>query len=153
MAGYDKCITPDMHDAVVLKVSEQKAPAWARVAPLLYLFASALAVRSVLMDRSIDIGITGLLVAVGFVPAFVIPAVFCSRSMLLAASNEGLLVDGTLVKLNDVRIARADRGTARLVVETRSGDTRTFIVGSYKDAQHLMALLPPVSAPADALAA
>lgn len=142
-----------MHEPVVLKVSEQKAPSWARVAPLLYLFASALAVRSVLMDRSIDIGITGLLVAVGLVPAFVIPAVFSCRSTRLAASNEGLLVNGSLVKINDVRIARADRGTARLVVETRAGDTRTFVVASYKDAQQLMALLPPVSAPAGALAA
>jgi hypothetical protein len=140
-------------DDLVLRVREQKAPLWATVAPVLYLFACALAVRSVLMDRSIDIGIAGLLVAVGLAPAFVLPAVFSTRSARVAASNEGLLVDGALVKINDVRIARADRGMARLMVDTRDGATRTFIVPSYKDAQKLMSLLPPVSAPAGALAA
>lgn len=142
-----------MHDVVVLKVREEKAPAWAMIAPALYLFACALAVRSVLMDRSIDIGITGLLVAVGLAPAFAIPAIFSSRSTRLSGSNEGLLVNGSLVKLDDVRILRADRGSARIVIATRAGDTRSFLVPSYKDAQHLMALLPPVSAPAGALAA
>jgi hypothetical protein len=141
-----------MHD-VVVRVREERAPLWATAAPVLYLFACALAVRSVLMDRSIDIGIAGLLVAVGLAPAFALPAVFSTRSMRLGASNEGLLVDGRLVKINDVRIARADRGSARLVIETRDGSTRTFLVASYKDAQKLMSLLPPVSAPAGLLAA
>jgi hypothetical protein len=137
----------------VLRVREERAPLWAMAAPVLYLFACAAAVRSILMDRSIDIGIAGLLVAVGLAPAFAIPAVFSTRSARIAISNDGLLVDGRLVKTNDVRIARADRGTAKLYVETRSGDTRTFIVASYADAQQLMAMLPPVSAPAGALAA
>jgi hypothetical protein len=138
---------------LVLRVREERPPLWAVLAPALYLLACAACVRAVLMDRSIDIGIAGLLVAVGLAPAFAVPAVFSTRSVRIAASSEGLLVDGRLVKLNDVRIARADRGTAKLHVETRSGDARTFIVASYKDAQHIMAMLPPVSAPAGALAA
>ena len=141
-----------MDDRPVLRVREEKPPTWAMMAPLLYLFACAAAVRACVLDRSIDIGITGLLVAVGLAPAFVLPAIFSTRGTTLAAADEGLLVSGRLVKINAVRIARADRGTARLSVDTRAGDTRTFIVPSYKDAQHLMSLLPPVSAPAGLLA-
>jgi len=136
-----------------LVVREEKPPTWAVLSPLLYLLACAGCVRSVLLDRSMDIGIAGLLVAVGLVPAFVLPAIFCTRRTRIAADGEGLLIDGRIVKLIDVRIAHADRGTARLTVETRNGDTRVFVVPSYKDAQHLMAALPPVSAPAGALAA
>ena len=142
-----------MADVVPLVVREEKSPMWATLAPALYLFACALSIRAVVMDRSIDIGIAGLLVAIGLAPAFALPAIFSTRGMRIAASPEGLLVDGRLVKINDVRIARADRGAARLHVETRDGATRTFIVASYKDAQHLMAKLPPVSAPAGLLAA
>lgn len=143
-----------MSDVQQWRVREQKAPAWAMVFPALYLFACALAVRSVVLDSSIDIGLTGLLVAVGLAPAFAIPAVFSCRARRLAASSEGLLVNGSLVKINDARISRAPRGSARLDVETRDGDTRTFIVPSYKDAQRLVALLPPVSTRGlDALAA
>jgi hypothetical protein len=105
------------------------------------------------MDRSIDIGISGLLVAVGLVPAFVLPAIFCTRTTRLEATPEGLLVDGRLVKIDDARVARADRGAARLHVETRDGGTRTFVVRSYKEAQLLISRLPPVSAPTGALAA
>ena len=141
-----------MDDRAVLRVREEKAPTWAMMAPLLYLFACAAAVRSVLLDRSIDIGIAGLLVAVGLVPAFVLPAIFSTRGTKISATDDGLLVDGRLVKLNDARIARAERGAARLFVETRNGETRTFVVASYKDAQKLMSLLPPVSAPAGLLA-
>src|SRR4051812_47318570 len=119
----DRSVVP-----VALRVREEKPPTWAMMAPLLYLMACAAAVRSCLLDRSMDIGITGLLVAVGLAPAFVIPAIFSSRSAKLAASNEGLLIDGRLVKINDVRIARADRGTARLHVEARNGETRTFVI-------------------------
>ena len=108
--------------------------------------------RAVVLDRSIDIGIAGLLVAVGLAPAFALPAIFSTRTTEIAAADEGLLVGGRLVKINDVRIARAERGMARLLVETRDGTTRTFIVASYKDAQKLMSLLPPVSAPAGLLA-
>jgi hypothetical protein len=142
-----------MDDRAVLRVREEKAPTWAMMAPLLYLFACAAAVRSVLLDRSMDIGISGLFVAVGLVPAFVLPAIFSTRGTKISAADEGLLVDGRLVKINDARIARAERGAARLSVETRNGETRTFIVASYKDAPMLMSLLPPVSAPAGLLAA
>jgi hypothetical protein len=55
------------------------------------------------------------------------------------------------VKINDVRIANAERGAARLTVELRTGGQRTFFVSSYKNAQRLLASLPPVSAPAGAL--
>lgn len=136
-----------------LVVREEKPPIWAVLAPALYLLACAGCVRSVLMDRSMDIGIAGLLVAVGLVPAFVLPAIFCTRRTRIAADGEGLVIDGRVMKINGVRIAHAGRGTARLTVEMRNGDTRVFVVPSYKDAQHLMAALPPVSAPAGALAA
>lgn len=139
-----------MEVRAALVVREVKPPTWAVLAPLAYLLACAGCVRSVLMDRSMDIGIAGLLVAVGLVPAFVLPAIFCTRRTRIAADAEGLVVDGRTVKINDVRIARADRGMARLTVDTRNGDTRTFVVPSYADAQHLMAMLPPVSAPAGA---
>jgi hypothetical protein len=133
-----------------LVVREEKPPTWAVLSPLAYLLACAGCVRSVLMDRSMDIGIAGLLVAVGLVPAFVLPAIFSCRRTRISAAPEGLVVDGRVVKINDARIAHADRGTARLTVETRNGDTRVFVVASYRDAQHLVAMLPPVSAPAGA---
>jgi hypothetical protein len=142
-----------MDDRAVLRVREEKAPTWAMMAPLLYLFACAACVRACVLDRSIDIGIAGLLVAVGLAPAFVLPAIFSTRGTTIAAGDEGLLVGGRLVKIDSVRIAHAERGTARLSVETRNGETRTFIVASYKDAQKLMSLLPPVSAPAGLLVA
>ncbi len=135
-----------------LVVREEKPPTWAVLAPVIYLLACAGCIRSVLMDRSMDIGIAGLLVAVGLVPAFVLPAIFSCRRARIAADPEGLVVDGRVIKINDVRIARADRGTARLTIATRSGDTRTFVVPSYADAQHLMVMLPPVSAPDGAAA-
>ena len=141
-----------MDDRAVLRVREEKPPTWAMMAPVLYLLACAACVRAVVLDRSIDIGIAGLLVAVGLVPAFVLPAIFSTRATEIAAADEGLVVGGTLIKINDVRIARAERGMARLFVDTRDGETRTFIVASYKEAQKLMSLLPPVSAPAGLLA-
>jgi hypothetical protein len=140
-------------DAVVIQAREEKPPIWAMLAPALYLLACAGCVRAVAMDRSIDIGISGLLVAVGLAPAFALPAIFCTRTTRLEASSEGLLVDGRLVKLDDVRVERADRGAARVHVETRGGRRRTFVIGSYAAAQQLMASLPPTSAPAGALAA
>jgi hypothetical protein len=142
-----------MDDGQLVETREEKPPLWAMLAPPLYLFACALCVRAFAMDHSMDIGIAGLLVAVGLAPAFSLPAIFSTRSVKLRATSEGLLVDGRLVKINGVQIARADRGTARLVVETRDGATRTFIAARYRDAQHLMANLPPVSAPNGLLAA
>src|ERR1700761_705358 len=95
----------------VLAVREEKPPIWAVLSPALYLLACAGCVRSVLMDRSMDIGITGLLVAVGLVPAFVLPAIFCTRRTRLGAHSEGLVIDGRIVKINDVRIAPAALGS------------------------------------------
>ena len=141
-----------MDDRVALRVREEKPPTWATLAPALYLLACAACVRAVAMDRSLDFGIEGLLIAVGLAPAFSIPAIFSTRGVRIGATEEGLLVDGRLVKINDVRIARAERGMARLLVDTRDGATRTFVVPSYKDAQLLMSRLPPVSAPAGLLA-
>ena len=134
-----------MDDAVVLEVREEKPPLWAMLAPALYLLACAGCIRAVAMDRSMDIGLCGLLVAIGLAPAFALPAIFSTRGMRLAASADGLLVNGRLFKINDVRIARADRGTARLFVDMRDDTTRTFLVPAYKDAQRLMSLLQHVS--------
>ncbi len=143
-----------MEVRAALVVREEKPPAWALLAPVLYLAACAGCIRSFLLDRSMDIGIAGLLVAVGLVPAFVCPAIFGTRRTRIAADGEGLLVDGRLVKINDVRLARGSGSrTARLTVETRNGNTRVFLFASYADAQQLMSMLPPVSAPAVALAA
>ena len=141
-----------MDDVPLLVVREEKPPLWAVLAPPLYLLACGLAIRSVAMDRSIDIGLCGLLIAIGLAPAFAIPAIFSTRSMRISACDEGLIVDGAVLKINGVRIGRADRGTARLIVEMRDSTTRTFLVPSYGNAQKLMALLPPVSIPAGALA-
>jgi hypothetical protein len=132
---------------------EARSPVWAVLAPLFYLFACALSVRAISLDPSADIGVPGLLLAVGLVPAFVIPGVFTTRKVLIAACEDGLLVDGRAIKLNDARVQLADRGAAMLHVETRNGESRTFLFTSSKDAQHLAAGLPPISAPAGALVA
>lgn len=142
-----------MDDVLVLKCREEKPPIWAVLAPAIYLLAAAASVRSVMMDRSIDIGLYGLLIAIGLAPAFAMPAIFSTRTTKIAACDEGLLVDGALLKINSARVGRADRGAARLIVEMRDETTRTFLVPSYKDAQKLMSMLPPVSLPAGALAA
>src|SRR5689334_8631368 len=105
-----------MDSAFVLEVRETKPPTWAVLAPALYLMACALAIRSVAMDRSIDIGIAGLFVAIGLAPAFAIPAIFSTRGARLSACAEGLLVDGRLFKINDARLTRADRGSGRLAI-------------------------------------
>ena len=136
-----------MVESTVVEVRETKPPTWAMLAPALYLMACAFAIRSVAMDRSIDIGIAGLFVAIGLAPAFAIPAIFATRGIKLAATTEVLVVDGRLVKINDAKLPRAERGSARLSIDMRNGETRTFLVASYKDAASLVAMLPPVSAP------
>jgi hypothetical protein len=132
---------------------EDRCPLWALAAPALYLFACALCVRAIAMDPSADIGIYGLLVAVGLVPAFVLPGVFSTRTVKLAVSEAGLVVDGRVVKLDDARLLHADRGQARLIATERGGRTRTFHFASYKEAQALVRDLPPASAPSLALLA
>lgn len=142
-----------MDESFVVDVRETKPPTWAMLAPALYLMACAFAIRSVAMDRSIDIGIAGLFVAIGLAPAFAIPAIFATRGTKLSATTEGFLVDGRLLKINEAKLARAERGSALLSIDMRNGETRTFLVASYKDASRLVSMLPPVSAPAMGLAA
>lgn len=132
---------------------EDRSPLWAMLAPALYLAACALSVRAVMLDPSAAVGVPGLLLAVGLVPAFVIPAVFSARNVKVAASDGGLVIDGRLFKINDARVAHGPRGTALLHVEMRTGEIRTFTMKSMQDARKVAVLLPPVSAPAGALAA
>lgn len=131
---------------------EKRAPLWALAAPGLYLAACLAALRAVLVDRS-DVGVAGILLAVGLAPAFVIPAVFDTRSARLMMSDGGLAIDGVLQRVEEARVERGGRGTAVLHLVTRGGRARSFIVESYQDAERLVAMLPPVSAPAGALAA
>ena len=142
-----------MDESFVVDVRETKPPTWAMLAPALYLMACAFAIRSLALDRSIDIGIAGLFVAIGLAPAFAIPAIFATRGMRLSATTAGLVVDGRLLKINEAKLARAERGSALLSIDMRNGETRTFLVASYKDASRLVSMLPPVSAPAMGLAA
>lgn len=140
-----------MPSEIRLEVQEKRCPAWALAAPGLYLIASLAAIRAVIVDR-LDVGIAGPLLAVGLVTAFALPAVFCTRRARLAVTDEGLAIDGALETINDARVERGERGSAVLHLVMRSGRTRSFIASSYKDAQRLAATLPPVSAPAGALA-
>jgi len=132
---------------------EDRCPLWARLAPVLYLIACAACVRAVLLDPSADIGVYGMLVAVGLVPAFVLPGVFSTSNTRLAATPDGLAIDGSLVKIDDIRLEPAARGQARLFVQPRFGRKRSFLVSSAKDARALVAALPPASLPAGALVA
>ena len=141
-----------MPSEIRLEVEEKRCPLWALAAPGLYLLACLAAIRSVLVDRS-DAGVAGILLAIGLVPAFAIPAVFTTRRTSLVTTVDGLLIDGRIEKVDDARIVHAERGSAVLHLVMRSGQTRSFIAPSYKDAQRLVAMLPPVSAPAGALAA
>lgn len=136
----------------MVAAQENRPPLWALLAPLLYLTACGACIHAVAMDGA-EIGIYGLLVAIGLVPAFVLPAVFSTRSVKLSASDGGLVVDGRAIKLDDARVERADRGSAKLHVEVRGGRRRTFLIASHKDAMRLANELPPISAPAGALAA
>ncbi len=141
-----------MPTEIRLEVHEKRCPLWALGAPGAYLLACLAAVRAVLVDRS-DVGIAGILLAAGLVPAFAIPAVFTTRRVRLVLTDEGFAIDGRLEKVDDARIEHAARGTALLHLVMRSGQTRSFVAPSYKEAQRLIATLPPVSAPAGALAA
>ena len=141
-----------MPSEIRLEVHEKRAPLWALAAPGIYLFAGALAVRAVLFDGA-EVGIAGLLLAVGLLPAFAIPAVFTTRRARIAMTDDGLRIDGAIEKVDDARLERAERGAAVLHLVMRNGRTRSFMAPSYKDAQQLIAFLPPVSAPAGALVA
>jgi hypothetical protein len=139
-----------------LVARENRTPTWAVLAPVLYLLACGLAARAVFQHND-DAGVPGLLAAVGLFPAFVIPAVFSTCKVKLELIEGGLAIRGLLAtrieKVDDVRLEHAPRGEALLHVTFRSGEEKTFLCESYSDAQALVAKLPPVSAPAGALAA
>lgn len=139
-----------------LAAREKRTPTWAVLAPVVYLLACGLAARAVFHSHD-DAGVPGLLAAVGLFPAFVIPAVFSTCKVKLSVTEGGLAIAnlfGTRVeKVDDIRLEHAPRGEALLHVTVRSGDEKTFLCASYSDAQELVAKLPPVSAPAGALAA
>lgn len=139
-----------------LAAREKRTPTWAVLAPVIYLLACGLAARAVFKTHD-DAGVPGLLAAVGLFPAFVIPAVFSTCKVKLCAVDGGIAISGLfgtrIEKADDVRLEHAPRGEALLHVTLRSGDTKTFLCASYSEAQMLVAKLPPVSAPAGALAA
>lgn len=141
-----------MSSALRLDVHEKRPPFWAYAVPPAYLFACALAVRAVLTDYA-EVGVSGLLLAAGLLPAFAVPAIFTTRRARIALSDAGLTIDGAIEKIDDARIEHAERGTAVLHLTMRDGKTRTFLSPSYDEAKKLIALLPPVSAPAGALVA
>lgn len=136
-----------------VEAREARCPLYAAVAPALYLAACALAARAVFADPTAEVGIWGVLAAVGLIPAFAIPVVFASCKVKLGVVDAGLSIDGRGHKLDDIRIERADRGAAKLHVVLRSGQSRTFALESYADANAIVLALPPISAPAGALAA
>lgn len=139
-----------------LAAREKRTPTWAVLAPVVYLLACGLAARAVFNTHD-DAGVPGLLAAVGLFPAFVIPAVFSTCKVKLSAVDDGIAIRGLfgtrIEKVDDVRLEHAPRGEALLHATLRSGDTKTFLCASYSEAQMLVAKLPPVSAPAGALAA
>lgn len=134
---------------------EDRCPLWAAIVPGLYVLACAAAARAVFRDPSADIGISGLLAAVGLLPAFAIPAVFGTCKTKLAASADGLVIGSRAHKLDDIRLSHAERGTGKLHVVLRGGAKRAFAVESYDDALRLVSSLPPASIRdvSDALAA
>lgn len=146
-----------MPSAPPIVAREKKTPLWAVLAPVLYLLACGLAARAVFENHDDAAGVPGLLAAVGLFPAFVIPVVFCTCKVRLAVVDDGLSIRGLfgaqITKVDDARLEHAPRGSGVLHVTVRSGETRSFIVESYADGQALVAALPPVSAPAGALAA
>lgn len=150
--GTPRALTEDM-EAPAFVAREETPPLLALVAPALYLAACAGAVWAKTIDPSADVGVQGLLIAVGLVPAFVVPAVFSSRSVLVAVTGEGLLVDGRAIEADDVRVQHGDRGSARVHVETRGGRRRTFVFASAKDAEQLASQLAPISARSLAMSA
>jgi hypothetical protein len=139
-----------------LAAREKRTPTWAVLAPVLYLLACGLAARAVFQAHD-DAGVPGLLAAVGLFPAFVIPAVFSTCKVKLAAADGGLAITGLfgtrIEKIDEIRLEHAPRGEALLHVTMRNGDLKTFLCASYSEAQLLVAKLPPISAPAGALAA
>ncbi len=142
-----------MQNGFSLDVREEGAPVWARLAPFAYLAACAGCVRAIVLDRTLDFGVTGLLVGVGLAPAFALPAIFATRRARLVFDQGGLSIDGRSVKVDDARVEVLSRGRGLLRLDVCDSRTRTFLLASYEEGKKLVALLPPASAPAGALAA
>ncbi len=136
-----------------LDAREARPPLLALVAPALYLLACAGCVRAHVLDPTADVGVAGLLVAVGLAPSFAIPAVFSTRQAKLATDGDALFVDGRAVRFDAIKVEPAPKGSARVLLTMRSGNVRTFYVDDIRVANLFAAKLPPVSAPAGALAA
>lgn len=138
---------------LALAAREEKAPIWAALVPVLYLAGCAGAVGKVTHETGSDVGIAGLLLAVGLIPAFVVPVIFASRKVTLAITSRGFTIDGKVVSISDARLAAGQRGTGRLRIQLPSGGKRTFVLESYRAAQDFVAMLPTSSAPSLSLRA
>ena len=125
---------------------------WAMAAPVFYLGACALAVRAHLHDPSADVGVSGLLMAIGLPPSFALPAIFATRSAALETDGERLRIDGRVVKFDAIKVEPTTRGQGRVRVTMRAGDVRVFEVEDVREANRFASQIPPVSAPAGVLA-
>jgi len=133
-----------------VRAREKRIPLWAAATPVFYLLACVLAVRASVIDHQ-GASLAGFLVAIGLFPAFVIPAIFTTSNVRLAAMPDGLAIDGRLEKIDEIRLARGEKGSGVVHVTMRNGRARAFVIASYKDGQLLMSKLPPISAPTGAL--
>lgn len=126
--------------------SEMVPPLWARLAPFAYLLACAACVKTVIDDRTMDFGVAAILVAVGLVPAFVLPVIFGARRAVLDVTGEGVCVDGRPVRFTGVQVTALARGAARVEIALRGGGARTFELSAMADAEALRAVpVPPES--------
>lgn len=135
-----------------LEARERRVPLWARVAPVLYLGMCSLAVRQALASRT-SVSITGILIAIGLVAVFALPAAFATTRARIAMTEEGLRIDGRVESVDVAELSRAERGEGTLRLVLRGNVERSFEVSSFEDARRLVARLPPASLPAAALAA
>jgi hypothetical protein len=138
---------------LALAAREEKAPIWAGLVPVLYLAGCAMAVGKVTQESGSDVGIAGLLLAVGLIPAFVVPVIFASRKVMLGITIRGFSIDGKVIAISDARLAADQRGTGRLRVQLPNGGKRTFVLESYRAAQDFVAMMPASSAPSLSLRA
>ena len=137
---------------MTVQATEDRAPTWALAAPFVYLAACAAALRYSALDPSAGVGVPGMLLALGLVPAFVLPAIFGSRAVRLDVTEHGFVVDGRTFKVDEARVTFLARGQGTLNVTLRGGGRRAFVL-DLALAHEIVASLPPVSAPAGALTA
>lgn len=128
-------------------VTEHRRPAWTWALPLVYALAAAGCVVTKLRDPSAEVGIHGALVAVGFIAVFAVPGVFTSRSARVTIAPTGLRVDGRALRVLGAELEPSVRGAGTLRVRAASG-LRTFVFGSYRDAERVLAMLTPAPATA-----